>query len=177
MEYGFLFGSNLLVNTQTTFSVEIDGKIREFFRVREIYKARDENSSYLTIDVDIKDNEGTREVKLFKSNVVATQSDIEYSITKNQTIVSRADGTLIIKIEQLEIDDVTPQLGQNMIDFLNEHKVEALIRVTGNFYAGTILVDANEERVILTGQFGVTISGNISSGTNGITMTQMGFGM
>lgn len=82
MKYVIMLGSNMFVGTNGIFTVEIDGKVKEFFRIREIFRERSEGS-YLTVDCDIKDLDNEREIKLYKSRHVAGDDKIELNLVKN----------------------------------------------------------------------------------------------
>ena len=69
MTFGIDLGSNLFIGTSGIMSVETDTGLKEFFRIREIARAR-VFGSYIVVDCDIKDGTGQREVKLFKSRSV-----------------------------------------------------------------------------------------------------------
>ena len=81
MKYAIMLGSNMFIGTNGVFTVEINGKLKEFFKVREIFRERSEGS-YLTVDCDIKDSENKREVKLFKSRPVVVDKKIQIESDK-----------------------------------------------------------------------------------------------
>lgn len=173
MKYAIMLGSNMFIGTNGVFTVEINGKLKEFFKVREIFRQRSEGS-YLTVDCDFKDSDDEREVKLFKSRPVAGDDKIEIESDKTHLIAKRPNGSLIIKIEQLETDNPTfPQSGP-IPEQLKKNPVDAILRITGDFYAGDFKVHIDNDRMQIGG---ITLGGNLSIGTGGMQITQMGFSM
>jgi hypothetical protein len=188
MNYLVMLGSDMFYGSNGVLTVQIENKLVEFFRIREIYRARSEGS-YLTVDCDIKDNDNVREVKLFKSKPVAENDKIIYSIDHKETIVKRQDGSLIIKIEQIELNN-TPLLEfepvkktlsnfpPTMLEIiklqLNSITIDAVIKITGDFYAGKHhLIIGNDYSMI----GGIKIGGNLKMGKGGIKLTNNGFQM
>ena len=173
MKYAIMLGSNMFIGTNGVFTVEINGKLKEFFKVREIFRERSEGS-YLTVDCDIKDSENKREVKLFKSRPVVVDKKIQIESDKKNLIAKRPDGSLIIKIEQIENDNPTlPKLGP-IPEQLKKNPVDAILRIIGDFYAGDFKVNIDNEKMQIGG---ITLSGNLNVGTGEMRITQMGFSM
>ncbi len=65
----FFLAQNMFFGSNGVLNVEINSKVVEFFKIREIYKVRSEGS-FLAVDCDIKDRDNIREIKLFKSKPV-----------------------------------------------------------------------------------------------------------
>lgn len=57
---------------------------------------------------------------------------------------------------------------------LKDNPVDTILRITGEFYAGNFKVSIDNEKMQVGG---ATITGNLSVGSGGIQMTQMGFSM
>jgi hypothetical protein len=171
MKYAVIFGSDIYIGTTGVLGYEDNkGKVKEFFTVREVYRERSDGS-YLALNVDIKDIDGSREVKLFKSKPVVESPNVIVKCDKKRTTVTREDGTIVIDIEQLDPSDPSvPQTGP-MREMLNKNQLEAVIRVTGNFAVGDYKVKATTENIQIGG---MTIGGNLSVGTGGLVLRQMG---
>ena len=76
-------------------------------------------------------------------------------------------------MEQIQSDDPSlPQTGP-ISETLDSNPVEAILRITGNFYAGDININIDNEKMVINNM--IIISGNLSVGTNGITISQTGF--
>ena len=173
MKYAIMLGSNMFVGTNGVFTVEIDGRLKEFFRVREIFRERSEGS-YLTVDCDIKDSDNEREIKLFKSRPVAGNNRIEIESNKTHLVAKRPDGSLIIKVEQIENDNPTLPKSGPISNLLKQNPVDAILRITGKFYAGNFKVNIDNENMQIGG---ITLGGNLAVGTGGMRITPMGFSM
>ncbi len=173
MNYAVILGSDMYVGTNGILTVEIDGKPKEFLNVREIYRQRSEGS-YLTLDCDIKDSSNNREVKLFKSRPVAKDDNIKIISENNSVTAERSDGSLIIKVEQLNPNDDSLPTSGPIPEFLKKNAIDAILRITGDFYAGPfhLIVD---KKCLKVG--GLTSSGNLLIGTGGLRLSQMGFSM
>jgi hypothetical protein len=172
-KFAIVFGSDMFIGTNGILTVEIDGKEKEFFKITEIFRVRS-FGSYLTVECDIKDKDNIRLIKLDKSRPVVVGDKVNAEYNHKNTHIKREDGSTIIKIEQLETNDSTlPQSGP-VHEALMKGQFEAIIRITGNFYAGSHLlnVDTNSLKV-----GGVTSGGNLSIGTGGLKLTSMGFSM
>jgi hypothetical protein len=175
MRYAVALGSDMFVGANGILSVESGGEEVDFFRIREIYRVRSEGS-YLTVDTDIKDKDGQREIKLFKNRPVAEGEDITVEYSREQTLVTRADGSTIIKVEQIDPND--PMLPSNgpVRDFLDKNPIDAIIRITGEFYAGDCLLTIGEKKTFIkSGMMEIEINGNLSVGTSGIRLSNIGF--
>ena len=173
MKYAIMLGSNMFIGTNGVFSVEINGNLKEFFKVREIFRERSEGS-YLTVDCDIKDSDNKREVKLFKSRPVVVDENIQIESNKKNLIAKRLDGSLIIKIEQIENDNPTLPKSGPIPELLEKNPVDAILRITGNFYAGNFKVDIDDDNMQIDR---INLGGNLCVGTGGMQITKMGFTM
>ncbi|WON93909.1 hypothetical protein [Sphingobacterium sp. UGAL515B_05] len=174
MKYAIVFGSNVFIGTNGVLKVNSGDKTEEFFRIREIYNERSEGS-FLAVDCDIKDIDGKREVKLFKNRPVATDENINVSTNKNVTEVMRSNGTTIIKIEQLSIDDPTLHENINLESLFREQEILLVLRITGNFYAGSFLVESDYSKLKIGSS---SLSGNILIGGGDLYLTsnELSFG-
>ncbi|MDX1364039.1 MAG: hypothetical protein R3243_07465 [Arenibacter latericius] len=173
MKYAIMIGSNMFIGTSGVLSVDCDGTSKEFFRVREINRARSEGT-YLAVDCDIKDVDNIREIKLFKNNPVAADENVTVSQDKKRMTAKRADGTLIIGVEQLKVTDQSlPQNGP-IKELLDKNPVDAILRITGNFHAGGHKLVADNEKLRVDTN---TLAGNLSVGTGGLKLTADGFAM
>ena len=171
MAYAIMLGSNMFVGTTGILTVEQDGKAKEFFRVRDIDKARS-TGGYIVIDCDIRDSSGEREIKLFKNRPVASGDDISVDYTPKSTAVTRADGSVVIRVEEVPADDPTLPISGPVAQALDS--VGSILRITGDFYAGPYKLHISDD-IMQVG--GTTLSGNLSVGTGGMRLGQMGFAM
>jgi len=171
MNCAVVFGSDVFIGTTGVMSYEQDGKIREFFRIRELFRERSEGS-YLAVDCDIKDEQGNREIKLAKSRPVAGGGDIEVVANPSFTEVKRPDGSIIIKIAQLDPNTYKiPVVDDEVNIMLEKAQINAIIRITGKFTVGNHVVVADEEKTKIGG---FTFSRNLSIGGKGIILSGNG---
>ena len=175
MAYAVLFGSNLYVGTTGVLTVTDEDpstgqdKSKEFFRIREIDRKRS-LGSYLVVDCDIKDPDGNREVKLFKSKPVAGSAEVEVLNLDKAVEVRRADGNLVIKVEELDRDDLNVPDSGPVARALEPalEKVEAILRITGDFQAGPHRVKASTTQLQIGG---LISSGNLMIGGGGLHLS------
>lgn len=176
MTYSVMFGSDLFIGTTGILTVTDkdpstgEDKTMEFFRIREIDRQRS-SGSYLVIDCDIKDPDGDREIKLFKSRPVAGSPEVEVLNQGKAIEVQRANGCLIIKVEEVDSDTLISTASSSVVEALAN--VKTVLRITGDFQAGPYRVRADNAKLQIGG---MTISGNVHVG-GGIHLTPMGFMM
>ena len=169
MKYAVMLGSDLYIGTTGILTVTDKGKKKEFFRIREINKARS-IGSYLAVDCDIKTADGIREVKLFKSKLVASVPNIKVSQLDKLIEVCRDDGSIIIKVEQIDPAEVSLPPGSPGATILKS--MDAILRITGNFYAGShhLIITKNQLQV-----GGLTMVGTLKIGGGGLSLSENGF--
>lgn len=184
MSYAVLLGSNCFVGTSGILSVTANDKATEFFRIREIDRARS-SGSYLAIDCDIRDAEGKREIKLFKNRPVAESPDVKVLNPGGSVEVYRADGTLVIKAEVLDrdainLDGLWAPIRDRVVAELE--KIEEVLSLTGEFQAGPYRVSATPSEL----RFGLSgiatdkqymFKRNFVFGGGGINLSEKGIGI
>lgn len=171
MSYAIMLGSNMFVGTNGVMSVEGKNGFKEFFRVREIFRARSEGS-YLAVDCDIKDTEGEREVKLFKSNPVVVNENVNIEGDKRYVVATRSNGSTIIKVEQVDPRD--PSLPNNgpVRNIIDSGKIDAILRITGTFVVGDYLLEISNSSMSINTN---VLMGNLNMGTGGLRLGERGF--
>jgi hypothetical protein len=156
-----MLGSNMYIGQDGILKYNRNNRLVDFFKIRDIYRQRSEGS-YLAVDVDIKDNEGKREVKLAKSKVVASDKDIFVDCSKTETIVRRPDNSIIIKVEQIDPSDETlPKEGPVRMA-IDSKLIQAIIRITGDFRVDSTQVFISNDELRVDG--GGTLKGNLKTG-------------
>lgn len=185
MNYLIMLGSNMFYGSNGVISYVNDGRLVNFFKVREIYKERS-TGSYLAIDCDIRDAENKRIIKLAKNNPVTSSGGLKIHCDKQLTSVKGLSGELIIKIEQLDL------VSNSLIDFepfkkvflnrphagrikshLEQIYISAALRITGHFNVGPheLLIEDDYLTVDNAGK----LMGNFKSAEHGIILQQGGF--
>lgn len=188
MNYLVMIGSDMCYGTSGVLQVQVGDKFVDFFRIREIYRARSEGS-YLAVDCDIKDQDNVREIKLFKSKPVSKDENVIVTANNKQTIVTRQDGSTIVNIEQLELDSnkllefeplkktlagFPPHMIEYKYKSLEAITIDAVIQITGNFFAGQFQISLGKDFSKIGG---VQTGGNLMMGTGGIRLSNNGFSM
>jgi len=159
-----MLGSNMYIGTDGLIKYVKGNKLVDFFKVRELYHSRDFNS-YLAIDVDIKDNEGKREIKLSKNKPVASSlKNLEIESDKKYTKVSKEDGTLIICIEQIELNDKTLPTSGPVRMAIESGYIDSIVRITGNFSVNGVNINISNEE--LSTNNGSRLSGNLKANSD-----------
>ncbi|WP_099368078.1 hypothetical protein [Sphingobacterium sp. 1.A.4] len=166
MKIAVTFGSNKFIGTDGVISYVKDGKLIEFFRIRELFRERSDGS-YLVVDCDIKDADGERVIKLAKSKPVASSGDIQVEFDKKHTTVTQQDGSLILKVEQLTLEESKILNVYWIKDYVESNGIEAVINITGIFQIEGNIIYATDERLILNEAI---IAGNTCAGTNGLVI-------
>lgn len=172
MTYAVMLGSDLYIGTTGVLTVTDkdpstgQDKTKEFFHIHEIDRKRS-LGSYPVVDCDIKDPIGDREVKLRKSRAVATSPDVEVLKPGKAIEVKRADGSLVIRVEELDRDTLGIDDSGPVADALDE--VDAILRITGNFQAGPYRVIADNSQLQVGG---ITFSGNVKIGGGGLHLSE-----
>jgi len=174
MTYGIMLGSNLYIGTNGVLTVTDENsstgksQTKEFFRIREIDRKRS-HGSYLVVDCDIKDPNGNREVKLFKSRPVAASPEIEVLNPEKAIEVRRRDGSLVIRVEELGREALNIRSSDPIASAIE--KIEAILRITGDFQAGTYRVRADKNQMQVGG---IVFSGNVKIGGGGLHLSEKG---
>ncbi len=171
--YAVLLGAHTIIGTNGVLSLEQDGKLLEFFRVRDVCSPG-RTGSVLAIDTNIKDTDGTSEIKLANNNPVVLGKGIRVKSSETQVLVSREDGTLIFKAEQVQPDQSFRPVAGPLKDFFEQNPVGAVIHITGEFYAGSHLVTP-DARVTPTNAR--TETQNPSAAARGLRLTPFGFSL
>ncbi len=186
MNYLVMLGSDMFYGTNGIITVQVGNRLVEFLRIREIFKVRS-TGSYLAVDCDIKDSDNIGEVKLVKSKPVVQSDDITSSFDIQETVVKRKDGSIIIKVEQLDLNNI-PLPGYEpvkkalslfpndafgfIMEDLNSISIDAVIKITGDFYAGQYHLIIRDDNSTIDGY---KTGGNLLIGTQGMELTNRGF--
>ena len=188
MNYLVMIGSDMCYGTNGVLTVQVGDKFIEFFKIREIFRVRSDGS-YLAVNCDIKDKDNVREVKLFKSKPVSQNDNVIVSCDKKETKVTRQDGSIIVKIEQIDLDSskllefeplkkTLAGFPPDMIGSINKSlkaiTIDAVIQITGDFFVGQNQVSLGVDSSAIGG---VKTEGNFMMGTGGIRLSNNRFSM
>ena len=177
MTCAMIFGADLFLHVNGVLKVEDNGILKEFFKFHEVDRARS-LGSYLVVDCDIKDSEGTREVKLKKSRLVGGGTGLQVQSPGKDIEIQRDDGSTIIKLEELD-----PETALKPFEYARKipkfadlmDQVELVLRLTGDFHAGAHHVVATGTSVHIGN---AVLAGNLFAGSGGgITLSASGFSL
>jgi len=150
MKYAFIMGSNSFIVPGNTLVYSDHNQTIDFLRITSIYHDRPagQGESSLTIDLDIKDVDGS-EIKLENNKPIQTgKADIAEH--RDRLHITRGDGTTVIDVHQL--DDVSAmRLEHNIIAELEVHSPVAVIRVRGSFMVNDLHIEIDNEKLFVNG--------------------------
>ena len=182
MSYLILLSSNAFIGSNGILSVQTNGKQKEFFRIREIFKERSPGS-YLAVDVDVKDKEGKRQIKLAKNKPIIIDEGISISTEHSETHVTDGDNKTIIRIKQLEdpqsiingrIDSMWGLRDEEKEKMKANIKITDGIQITGVFYADNHKIELTDESMRIDDGM-IVLSDNTSIGAGGIVLKNDSF--
>jgi len=148
MKHAFVIGSNAFIVPGKTISYGEEGNWKHFLRINNIYhdtSAPAENS-FLDIDLDIKDTDGTSVTVL--SNTPVTGAPYTIKTKRDSIMISRLDGTTIIHVHQLD-DESAMSLEHNIVAEFEVHSPIVVIRITGEFFVDSLHIRAENEKLLI----------------------------
>ena len=148
MKYAFIMGSNSFIVPGNTL-VYTDHNIN-FLRINSVYRDRPEgqNPTVLDVDLDIKDTDGT--VIMINKNEPSQTGKADVSVHKARLHITRADGTTIIDVLQMD-EDSAMRLEHNIIAELEALAPDVVIRVRGNFIVDDLHLEIDNEKLFVNG--------------------------
>jgi hypothetical protein len=148
MKYAFIMGSNSFIVPGNTL-VYTDHNIN-FLRINSIFqdKPAGQQSTVLDVDLDIKDTDGTT-IKINK-NEPAQTGKTDVAVHKDRLNITRADGTTVIDIHQLD-EDSAMALEHNIIAELEALSPNVVIRIRGNFMVDDLHLEIDNEKLFVNG--------------------------
>jgi hypothetical protein len=144
MKYAFILGTSAYIVPRGVISFADEDKAYEILKINSIYHDT-EPTSFLSIDVDIKDNHGNG---VILSANKAIGDGVRVYEERNSVKVTSADGTLIIHVHQLD-DETAMSLEHNITAELEVNSPIAVIRVTGDFMAHDLHIIAENEKLYI----------------------------
>jgi hypothetical protein len=148
MKYAFIMGSNSFIVPGNTL-VYTDHNIN-FLRINSIFHDRPagQESTVLDVELDIKDTDGTV-IKINKNEPVQT-GKTDVAVHKDRLHITRADGTTVIDIHQLD-EDSAMALEHNIIAELEALSPNVVIRIRGNFMVDDLHLEIDNEKLFVNG--------------------------
>jgi hypothetical protein len=147
MKYAFILGTSAYIVPQGIISYADGQHTKEILRIRSIYHDTEEGS-LLSIDADIKDNDG-HEVKV-SGNKAVNAGTFTIKTERNSVTLYKSDGSLIIKVHQLD-DETAMGLEHNITAELEVNMPVVVIRVNGDFMAEGLHILGENEKLFING--------------------------
>ncbi|KEO71823.1 hypothetical protein [Anditalea andensis] len=188
MNYLVFIGPHVFYGTNGILEVQLGGYFTPMLRL--YHTVGDHNKwTGLTVDAYIKDKNGHITVKLLGSQPVYRDARIRVSADCKKTKVSNKDGSLIFKIEQLDVDLPhileSPRI-QKMLQAFPPHMfhfitaslktifIDAVLQLTGEFTLGVHQVRIGEDFSVIGGE---ATHGGLIMGIGSIKLGKDGFAM
>ena len=148
MKYAFVSGSNAFVVPSKVVVYNDGQEDKEFLRINSIYNkaAPAAEDSSLDIDLNIKDTNGTPIILI--SNKPVTNLPYTIETEHNAVRVLKEDGSMVIQILQLD-EESAMDLEHNIVAELEVNFPVVVIRITGRFMLGELLVRAENEKLLI----------------------------
>lgn len=148
MKYAFLLGSNVFIVPSNTVSFTDNNETQKFLRILSTHHdtPSDQKRAVLTIDADVKDNEG--HALHLTANKPDGTTGFDILEQPDRVLVSKADGSTVLDVHQLD-DKTASHLEHNIIAELEVHAPVAVIRLRGNFMVGSLHIEIDNEKLFI----------------------------
>src|SRR3569833_2886239 len=148
MKYAFLFGSNVFVVPGNTISYVDNEQTTRFLRIVSVHKddPSGEKRSVLTIDADIKDNEG--HVLRITNNQSEDISNFHIQETYDRVLVNKRNGSTVLDVHQLDYKTAM-SLEHNIVAEMEVNMPLHIIRLLGYFLAGGLRIEIDNEMLFI----------------------------
>jgi len=148
MKYAFLMGSNVYVVPSNTISFTDNEGTHRFLRIVSLHHDTppDQKRTVLTIDADIKDNEG-RVIRL-SGNKAEEAPDYDILEQTDRVLVTKPDGTTVLDVHQ--VDEKTAMgLAHHVSAELEVNMPFVAIRLRGDFLLGELHIEIDNEKLFI----------------------------
>ena len=167
MKYAFILGTSAFIVPHGVISYADHETAKDILRIKSIYHD-DQAGTSLSIDLDIKDDDG-HEIKL-NNNKAVNAGLFKVGEERNSVKVFKNDGSLIIHVHQLD-DEAAMGLELNIVAELERNLPIAVIRVFGEFMAESLQISAENEKLFINDNGYAT---SAMHGTNQLEFTAEG---
>jgi len=144
MKYAFILGTCAYIVPHGVINFADHETTSEILRIKSIYHDNEPNS-FLSIDLDIKDNHGNG---IILSDNKALGTGVRVMEERNCIKVLDTDGSIIIKVQQLD-DKAALSLELNIVSELEINAPIAAIRIFGDFMTHDLHVMAENEKLFI----------------------------
>jgi hypothetical protein len=148
MKYAFIMGSNLFVVPSNTISFTDNEGVHRFLRIVSFqhHKQPEQPRAVLTIDADIKDDEG--QIIRLTGNKAEEAPPYDILEQTDRVLVTKADGTTVLDVHQLD-EKTSMALEHNISAELEVNRPHVAIRIRGNFVLGNLHVEIDNEKLFI----------------------------
>jgi hypothetical protein len=148
MKYAFLLGSNVFIVPNNTISYIDNEQTNRFLRILSVHQDTppDQKRAILSIDADVKDNEG--HILHITGNQLEDISQFEIHETYDRVLVTKPDGSTVLDVHQLDYETAM-SLEHNIVAELEVNMPLAVIRIRGNFLIGGIHIEIDNEKLFI----------------------------
>jgi hypothetical protein len=147
MKYAYVIGSNAFIVPGKAIFVGEGENERIFLQINSIHHDTNEPAqSFLDIDLDIKDTDGSPVTIIANKPVTGAPYQIVKKI--DSVKVLRSDGSMIIHVHQLD-DKAAMGLEHNITAELDVNAPVAVIRLSGDFLVDSLRVSAENEKLYI----------------------------
>ncbi|TWJ01528.1 hypothetical protein JN11_01679 [Mucilaginibacter frigoritolerans] len=169
MKYAYVIGSNAFIVPSKAIFVGEGENERMFLKINSIHHDTNEPvQSFLDIDLDIKDTDGSPVTIVSNKPVTGAPYQIVKKI--DSVKVLRSDGSTIIHVHQLD-DKAAMGLEHNITAELDVNAPVAVIRLNGDFLVDSLRVNAENEKLYINEN---GYASSASSGKNKLLFTSNG---
>lgn len=148
MKYAFIMGSNVYVVPSNTISFTDNEGTHRFLRIISLHHhtPTDQKRTVLTIDADIKDNEG--HIIRLAGNKPEEAPAYDILEQTDRVLVTKPDGTTVLDVHQLD-EKTAMGLEHNISAELEVNMPFTAIRLRGDFVLGNLHIEIDNEKLFI----------------------------
>ena len=145
MKYAFLFGTSAFIIPQNIIKYANEDRSKEILRVNSAIRP-DRPESVFSINLDI--NDANRNLVRITDNKAESEGSYKVTSDSNSVTVLNADGSLLIKVHQLDWETAMG-LEHNITAEFEVNSPLAVIRINGDFMAEDVHVVSENEKLFV----------------------------
>ena len=148
MKYAFIMGSNVYVVPSNTISFTDNEGTHRFLRIISLHHDTppDQKRAFLTIDADIKDNEG--HIVRLSGNKPEEAPAYDILERTDRVLVTKPDGTTVLDVHQLD-EKTAMGLAHHVSAELEVNMPFVAIRLRGDFVLGELHIEIDNEKLFI----------------------------
>jgi hypothetical protein len=170
MKYAYIIGSSAFVAPSKVISYTDHGKEKEFLKVNSIYHDQSTSApeTFLSCDFNIDDGDGNPVTVI--ANKLAAGGAYTVKTQRDSVQVLNQSGKTVIHIHQLD-DETAMSLEHNITAELEVNMPIAVIRISGEFMLGSLLIRAENEKLFINDN---GYANSVLAGDNQLKFTEEG---